>query len=646
MNRYLILIAAAALGLMTLGAATGFGQAGNSASEVGTIEAPMSVKPDAQGVIKFFSQKGDINEVLRMLGTACHKNIVASPQVKGNVSVNLFDVTCKEILDALLTPNGFAWEEKGNFVFVYTQKELAAMKAAQMKLESRTYKLNYVPAKDAAVLIAPLLSQGGKVTLSPEAGGSTGGKNSGSGESWASGNYIIVIDYAEQFPQIEKVLKEIDRRPMQVLVEATILVAKLNDNCQLGIDFTYLGGVDLSSTGTLNPTGDAGTDSVVKTNFTSKVSPGGLSLGVSSNNVSVLIRALESITDVVTLGNPKVMTLNRQFGKVMVGNRDGFPTTTSTATTQNQTVEYLETGTSLLFRPFVMDDGYIRMELNPKDSDGSVTEKGQFVLPTEDDAEVLTNVLIKDGQTIVIGGLFRESTSLGQTQIPLLGSIPLLGNLFRSSNHNNEREEVIFLITPHIVKEPVDSAAGPEALARANELLLGAREGMLGISRERLANWHYQQALKNQAAGNRCGARWNAWVAAEISPACLEMIQLRHELIGQEMVETNCSTMKEFMRQLLEREKALPAGAAAEIPLVEKTVMLPEPAPMADPPRQTASSPSVLADSVLTFPVSEPAAAPAETTPATAATAEVAPVTEAPVSTPAPAEADAALEAK
>jgi type IV pilus assembly protein PilQ len=515
------------------------------------------VKPDKEGVIKNLPFVGPIEDFLRLLGSGCQKNIMPSSQVKGQIRVELFDVTFHEALEAVLKANGYAYEEQGPFVYVYTQKEFAERQAAARKMETRVFKLNYIPSADMEKLIKPLLSKNAQVTTSPEA--VAGVKDAFGGENWAVSNYIIVIDYPEALKEIESMVAEMDRRPPQVLVEATILVAAVTDTDELGVDFNVLGGVNFESVNGFPavPVGTTPlntTTTAINTGFTGGVTDGGLSIGLVKSNLGLFIKAIESTRDVVTLGNPKVLTLNRQMGKVIVGNRDGYVTTQVSQTTTTQTVEFLETGTTLSFRPFVMDDGYIRMELNPKDSDGGVTVSGQFTLPAESTAEVTTNVLVKDGCTIVIGGLFRDKSDLTRSQIPLLGELPLVGVLFRNTIDNNEKEEVIFLITPHVVRDNQDYAAGEKAWKDAQRLDLGAREAMQCHSREKLSMAFYNLAKQRQIAGNSESALWNANMARDLNPISIDAQNLRDELLEKHAIQGEAGCMRLFMRQLIEND--------------------------------------------------------------------------------------------
>ncbi|KPK75940.1 MAG: hypothetical protein AMJ79_09045 [Phycisphaerae bacterium SM23_30] len=528
-------------------------------------------KPDAEGVIAALPFKGDITLYLKLLSEAHHKNIIPSPQVRGAISINLFDVTFKEALDAVLPVNGFAYEEKDSFIYVYTKREFEELKAADRKMETRTFRLNYIPARDVETMIAPLLSSGAGVTTSPE----TGAAQAGTGEEWAGSKYIVIRDYPEQLQQIAALIQELDRKPPQVMVEATILVASLDDTNRLGVNFNVLAGVDFESEmgvitrpsdgyntitvggqqqqggtgGTTTTAGVALSGTAVGAAFGGS----GLNIGVIKSNIGLFIDALEETTDVVTLGNPKVLTLNRQLGELIVGDEIGYISSAeSTQVSTTSTVTFLKTGVQLTFRPFVMDDGYVRMELNPEDSDGGLSASD---LPFKKTTEVTTNVLVKDGNTIVVGGLFRDKTTLGHSQIPLLGNIPLLGHLFRSTIDNTRKEEVIFLITPHIVKEETDYAAAEAVLENCDLLITGIRQGLLGYSRERLSAAHYHSAKEHQAAGRLDKALWDARLAAYLTPTFLDALRLQDELRGEQIYQGEFSNMRLFMRRLAENDK-------------------------------------------------------------------------------------------
>src|SRR5688500_16726599 len=186
----------------------------------------------------------------------------------------------------------------------------------------------------------------------------------------------------------------------------------------------------------------------------------GRRVGCISDVASMYVGALEGIAGTTVLASPRVLALNKQRGEVIVGRKDGYLTTTTTDTSTVQTVEFLDTGTRLVFRPFVGDDGYIRMEIHPEDSSGGLANNLPFKITTE----VTSNIMVKDGRTIVIGGLFREASTRSRSQIPGLGNLPIAGALFRQQRDNTAREEIIILLTPHIVKDDVQYSEASEEM--------------------------------------------------------------------------------------------------------------------------------------------------------------------------------------
>jgi type IV pilus assembly protein PilQ len=376
---------------------------------------------------------------------------------------------------------------------------------------------------------------------------------------------LVITDYPENLDQVRKILKEVDRRPQQILVEATILRAALTEDNALGVDFNIIGGADFSTiisnaAGQITNAGagsfSTNASSVGTGNAFSNNINGGLKVGVVTNNVSVFVAALEGVTDTTVLANPKVLALNKQKGEVIVGRKDGYLTTTVTESAQTQTVEFLDTGTRLIFRPFIGDDGYIRMEIHPEDSRGGLTSAN---LPFKETTEVTSNVMVKDGHTIVIGGLFREASDSSRSQIPVLGNLPFAGVLFRQQRDRTQREEVIILLTPHIVQDDAAySAVSEEQLKMAEKMRVGIRRGMMFWGRERLAEWNYECAVKEMTKSNpdRNKAIWFLDAATGLNPMFIEAINMRQDLTGQELTMTGGSTARSFVQRAILADRA------------------------------------------------------------------------------------------
>ena len=359
----------------------------------GTSVTNTDVSVSDAGTVEIHVNDANLVEVLRMLSLQSQKNIIASNQVTGHVTANLYGVTVREALDAILHANGYAYREKGNFIYVYTTKEIADMEKSERQVSTEVFRLFYTPAANVVTMIKPVLSADGQVsTTTPAATGIPSGVSDTGGDAHTTEDMLVVTDYPDNLEKIRKVIVEVDRRPQQILIEATILAATLNEDNALGVDFQVLGGVDFSSittaigqiTGTsandtaANPAKNTVTSIGTGNSFSSQVPPGGLKLGVVSNNLAVFLSALESVTDTTVLANPKVLALNKQRGEVIVGRQDGYLTTTVTENAQTQTVQFLETGTRLVFRPYIGDDGYIRMEIHPEDSNGGLQARRIF----------------------------------------------------------------------------------------------------------------------------------------------------------------------------------------------------------------------------------------------------------------------------
>jgi type IV pilus secretin PilQ/predicted competence protein len=541
------------------------------------------------GMVELHVNGQNLLEVLRLLSLQTQKNIIASKDVSGVVTADLYNVTVPEALDAILQSGGFVYRTKGNFIYVYSPKEMAELDKASRVLTTKVFRLYYTSSDDAMAMIKPVLSEDGKVVASKpsvrgittggEAGAVTGaGSTDTGGNSYSGGDLLVVTDDAARLAEVGKLLGEIDHRPQEVLVEATILSAALSDNNSMGVDFSVMGGVKFgqfaaapaqtisqAAAGTLQANGTnagVGGYGVGQTSFTNQLPPGGLRVGVLTNNISVFVQALESVTNTTVLANPKVLSLDKQQGYVHVGRSDGYQTTTVSSTTSTQTVQFLDSGTTLTFRPYVGDDGYIRMEIHPEDSNGGLTTAN---LPFKTTTEVTANVMVQDGHTIVIGGLFRESSNTSRGQIPLLGDIPWVGALFRQQQDATSRQEVIILLTPHIIKDETAYAKLSDAEQKhIEELRVGVRKGMMFFGRERLAELAYENAVAemNKPNPDKNLVLWHLDAATNLNPTFLEAVELKEKVSGKTVTDSDNSSIRSFVsRSILADQGPMPASA-------------------------------------------------------------------------------------
>jgi type IV pilus assembly protein PilQ len=503
------------------------------------------IRVSRPGTFEIHVQGADLRGVLQLLSTQGHRNIVATKEVTGTVTADLYGVTFTEALEAVLKASGYVYREKDGFIHVYTPQQLAEVIKSERVMGRRVFQLAYITAADARTLIAPVLSSDAKISTTPaaEKGVPTSGTDTG-GNSNAHNDILIVQDYEDNLKQVEAIINDVDVRPDQVLVEVTMLSATLDEDNALGVNFSTLAGVDFETLGSsstdLGNMGKAGLSGTklsaapaagFRTDFTT--TSGGMTVGLVTNNVAAFITALESFTDTTILANPKLLIVNKQRGEVMIGAKDGYITTTVTEGQVTQSVEFLETGTKLVVRPYVAKDGFIRLELHPEDSDGGVTVTGQLALPSETTTELTTNILVRDGHTVVLGGLFREQTVNTRSQVPLLGNLPGVGAAFRYTKDETKRKEILILITPHIIKQVPDEAVSEQLKDDMERYRIGQRKGVRWWGRDRLAQTYMNWARQALSRGNRGMAMWNVDMALSLESTLEEAIRLKERLSGR-----------------------------------------------------------------------------------------------------------------
>lgn len=552
-----------------------------SAQDVPPATAPDTPVPDtavkvgAGGTFNIQARDTDLRMILQLLSAQSKRNIVATREIGGKVTADLYGVTFKEALDAVLRASSYVYEEKGNFIYVYTPEQLEKIRKAERKMGVQTFKLTYVTATDARTLVSPALSAEGSIAITPASGtGITPSKTDAGGNSYGAEDVIVVRDYEDNLKRITQIIHELDVRPDQVLIEATVLRVTLNESTALGIDFNTLAGIDFQSVHATSDgledlqKGELGEDEIkskasaaaIRTDFTSAIEGAGLNFGFISNHFAFFIKALETVTPTTVLANPKLLVINKQRGEVLVGNRDGYLTTTITETVATQTVQFLETGTKLIVRPYIGRDGYVRLEIHPEDSSGSVAQVGNAVLPSQTTTEVTSNVLVKDGHTIVIGGLFRERTTTGRAQVPVAGNLPIVGALFRRTADATVREEVIILVTPRIIKQAADEGTSDQLKEQVERYRIGARKGLQWFGRDRLAQCHMRAAKKDLANGKIDNALWNIDLALNMTPQMTEAIQFKERLTGKAYWsdESRVSDAQYIVQQMIMQELGKP----------------------------------------------------------------------------------------
>ncbi len=536
------------------------GQGDVPASEEDLKDLSGSVEVSEYDLVDLHVNNEDLGNILQLLSIQSQRNIISSNNVKATVTADLYGVTFYEALDSILHVNGYGYIEKGNFIYVYTAEELAEFEAASRKPITRIIDLDYLNATDAAEFAKMLLSETGSITsnAATEAFTITDGAPTGA-DNYASSSTIVVSDFEDNVNEIEALIKELDTKPAQILVEATILQTTLNEANAFGMDFALIQNLDFTDfvgtggplsivDGLINGQGETvdgtavdvpqGHGTGVQSTVGNTAGSAGLKAGFVNGDVGVFLRVLDEVTDVTVVSNPKLLTLNRQPARVLVGTRVGYLNSTTTDTSTTQSVEFLDVGTQLSVRPFVSKKGLIRLELRPQVSNFTLRQVSDgagnnVTIPDEDTTEMNTNVMVHDGQTVVLGGLFTETTSTTRRQVPVLGDIPLVGNAFKGYDDSTRRSEIIFLITPSIVNDTVLAETGDMGNQYLEHARYGARKGLLPWSRERRVGQLLISARQDADDGRIEEGLSKVDRALRLMPQSPDARALRSELTGE-----------------------------------------------------------------------------------------------------------------
>jgi general secretion pathway protein D len=263
-------------------------------------------------------------------------------------------------------------------------------------------------------------------------------------------NALLINASPSEYSVIEAALKRLDIRPIQVLIEASLAEVTLTDDMRYGIQWSYLGGdgrltLSENSAGTINST-----------------FPGFSYLFTGRPDIRAVLNAIESLTNVRVISNPKLLVLNNREAQLQIG--DQVPITVQSAqgtVGENapivNSVQFRDTGVILRVTPRVNKSGLVILEVSQEVSDVVPTTTSGIDSPTIQQRKFNSTVAVRDGETIALGGLIRETKSNSGSGVPLLRRIPWIGELFGSTVRGNRRTELIVLMTPTVIQTADDS---------------------------------------------------------------------------------------------------------------------------------------------------------------------------------------------
>ena len=378
-------------------------------------------------------------EVMEMLSRAERVNILLSEEVDADVSFSLYDVPLSEAIRSIANAAGYAVERRNGMYFVVSRDEAGSFIDSDLT-DIQIFPIQYADAAQLQSMLSPYLSEYGQLTVLVE------------------NKMLMVEDTPEFLQRIAKLVRELDRQPKQILIEAKILEVTLNEEESFGIDWTSF----FESDGGDGSFGTRGLEGVGSSGDT------GLFFEVANADLSVMLSALEQDGRIRTLSTPKLLALENHEASVIVGDRRGFKVTTTINQVTTESIEYLESGVILRVTPRVDQEGRVMMDIHPEVSTGVVDING---IPSQVTTEVTTRLLVGSGKTIFIGGLIKSTLNETRTGVPVLGRIPGLGMLFSSRETTSIKTETIVVITPHVIGEvgspwDVDAQSEIEKLER------------------------------------------------------------------------------------------------------------------------------------------------------------------------------------
>ncbi len=403
------------------------------------------------GLVTIDFRDADIKNVLKVLGYNSGVNIVAGPEVTGLVTIQLKDVAWQKALDVVLATYGYAYERRGDIISVTTvenlkkRREDALVLAEQEPLVTETFTLNFGKASEIIGSIEKMKTPRGSINFDQRT------------------NTLIVTDIQGNLDLMQDVVKALDAVTPQVVIEVKVVETTLTNTENLGIDWTVKGTAQGAKSPTVFPFKSGESSDFLNGSFPSPAATDFSYGTLNATTLTVILEMLKSRSNTNILSNPKVVTLDNQMARIVVGSQYPIPTYTyneQQAKLQVSGWQYKDIGIIFEVTPHVNNAGFVTIDLQPKITailDFVTVENTQ--LPRLSTEEATTKVMIKDGDTLVIAGLIKDQVTDTKKRVPILGDIPLLGQAFRKSETTKTKTELMIFLTPHIITPELTTAS-------------------------------------------------------------------------------------------------------------------------------------------------------------------------------------------
>jgi type IV pilus assembly protein PilQ len=401
-------------------------------------------------------QNVEVRSVLQIIAEVAELNLVVSDTVQGNITLRLKNVPWDQALDIILKAKGLDQRTVGNVLMIAPAAEIAQREQAELESSKKVEELSplvtefiQVEYRKASVMLdaiekAKLLSERGFVLSDDET------------------NVLMIRDTAAVIEDIRKTLRRFDVEVEQVLIEARLVTARSTASEDLGIKWGFgyedvdnqEGWIVGSSIADVDFSNNSPSTGLMVDLGASAVNAGTIAIGWkpgASSLIGLELSALESEGQVEVVSQPKVLTTNGKQAKIQSGSEIPYQTVED----GEVSLEFKDVVLSLDVTPRINPGDRVAMELLiNQDSIGAILPNGEVSI---NNRELQTSVVVPDGQTIVLGGVFENQTSEGVSKVPLLGDLPVMGALFRNKETSSDKTELLIFITPKIVRNSLTS---------------------------------------------------------------------------------------------------------------------------------------------------------------------------------------------
>jgi type IV pilus assembly protein PilQ len=453
------------------------------------VQLPKAKAAAATDVKEYHGEKLSLNfqdievrSVLQLLADASGQNMVVSDSVTGNLTLRLQSVPWDQALDIVLRLKGLDKRQQGNVLIIGPTEELASREKAELAsrrdvqalspIHTEYLQINYAKASDIAGLLKAsagnsVLSERGSVAVDSRT------------------NMLLISDTADRITDVRKLVASLDIPVRQVLIETRIVIVNDDFTRQLGAVLGVTGTSSVGNNGLFETTGTAaGTDQGLSSALSNLATTGSVypvtvptggtaanrynvNLPVSSpagsiafmllgnsNIVDLELSAAQAESRGEIVSSPRVITANQQEATIKQGVEIPYQQSASSGAT---TISFKDAVLLLKVKPLITPDNRIILDLDiSDDAVGSVVvASGGVNVPAIDTRAIKTQVLVGDGQTVVLGGILSTTHTDDETKVPWLGDIPILGNLFKTTTKTNNKDELLIFVTPKIIREGV-----------------------------------------------------------------------------------------------------------------------------------------------------------------------------------------------